>query len=247
MIPNPFPPFLWFSAYLLGTIYWLFLLSNYLYTFCMQRLRCWSVNGLVDVPLGSRCAPLPLLHVYRLVTEWETGDSIEARLVKSPAVHLLPDSVFMTSANVATRSRSGILLTPLPPPSSRVQPNVVQHLVAYLRRRALWRSGKMVLKSSQITNISPTAEFDRMEIDEEEDATTTQEEESDNASLFQNRELIQKHLVSGKCHVTFFRNFIICCIFSRCIMSRLSTSRIILYAPLYLEAQPMLRPPRSTA
>ncbi|VDM33651.1 unnamed protein product [Hydatigera taeniaeformis] len=171
-----------------------------------SKLRCWSINGLVDVPPRTRCNESlpPLLQAYRLVTEWDSGDSVEARLVKSTAIQLLPDSVFMTASPPAAsaafastgRSRSAVAL-PLIPPSSRVQPNVVRQLVSCLRRRALWRSKTALppLQSQVSSNTSMPPPLDSDGVEEEEEATTTQDDESDNASLFHKRAPIQKDLL----------------------------------------------------
>lgn len=207
MLNCPFPIFCYTKPLLGLFIFQILLLIVVCYFLLfLQRLRCWSLNGLVDVPSRIRYSePLPpLLQAYRLVTEWESGDSVEARLVKSTAIQLLPDSVFMTASPPAAsaafastaRSRGAVAALPLlPPPSSRVQPNVVQQLVSCLRRRALWRS-KVALPPSQ-SHVSSTTPMPPLDSDgeEEEEATTTQDEESDNASLFHKREPIQKDLV----------------------------------------------------
>ncbi|VDD75587.1 unnamed protein product [Mesocestoides corti] len=146
------------------------------------KFRCWSINGLVDFP-PKTLPPLPPLRVYRLVTEAETGDSIEARLVDSPAVRLLPDSVFTTSspasaaANSATSRRR-------PQPHSRVQPNIVQELVSCLRRRALWRK-------QGVTTRGPPLAPSESDLDE-----MTADDESDTASLFHNREPLDEALLN---------------------------------------------------
>ncbi|KAM7540007.1 hypothetical protein Aperf_G00000031891 [Anoplocephala perfoliata] len=171
-----------------------------------SKLRCWSINGLVDVPPQAQYSAHSMPHrlqVYRLITEWDSGESIEARLLKSSAIHLLPDSVFKTAAgastpadvsavNSAVRSRISAASANVLPSSltsstsSRVQPNVVKKLFSKLRRRAHWRTSE---KSEALPMPS-------MDSDEGEDEVTTQDEESDNSSLFHNREPVQKQMLT---------------------------------------------------
>ncbi|VDO00181.1 unnamed protein product [Rodentolepis nana] len=170
-----------------------------------SKLRCYSINGLVDVPPQVRYNNSSSSHrlpVYRLVSEWDSGESMEARLLNSSAIHLLPDSVFKTVANtssnsfdadvtIGSRSRlsatSGIVSPLASSTSSRVQPNVVKELFFKLRRRAQWRAAG--------GEASTGIPMPSMESDGGEEEVTTQDEESDNASLFHNREPVQKQMV----------------------------------------------------
>ncbi|VDL19810.1 unnamed protein product [Hymenolepis diminuta] len=170
-----------------------------------SKLRCWSINGLVDIPPRVRYINNPSSHrlpVYRIVSEWDSGESIEARLLKSSVIHLLPDSVFKTVANtsttsfevdaaVGTRSRlsaASAIVSPLNSSTmSRVQPNVVKELFFKLRRRAQWRAA-----GGETSTGMP---MPSMESDGGEEEVTTQDEESDNASLFHNREPVQKQML----------------------------------------------------
>lgn len=177
----------------------------------LPRLRCWALNGLVDThsssspPTAKSSFNQHHLPVYRLVTEAVTADSIEARLVNSPAVRLLPDSVFMTASPVANNPSSATATSQKPrrppqPPRSRVQPNVVQELVVRLRRAAVWRrNGSGVLHSLPPFSVMESSDFE---------GETTADDESDTASLFHNREPLDEPLVSmppfEKYHLTVY-------------------------------------------
>lgn len=152
----------------------------------------WTTNLGFEWFGGRRCAPSlqGVLQVYRLVTE----DSVEACLVDSPAIRLLPDSVFMTTSP-ASATTTQLLSARHCESTSRVQPNVVQELVTRLRKRALWRQQKrLAVVTDALIQVNWPDEDDELE-DLDEGMT---DDDSDTASLFQTREPLAESMVCCK-------------------------------------------------